>query len=227
MSVEFRFIDRGYKKSLVLIPGWATDYRIFSSLELDYNYLLPLKTHSFTAAEELLAVLDKESIDRVSLFGWSMGGFQAVDFALSHPSRVEELILLSIRKQYDPVILEKIALKIKRNKKAFLYRFYLDCFYSCDNDGLAWFKDNLMRDYLDNFTTEELIYGLEYLSQVSISPSKLSLIPRVRIFHGEQDKISSIEDTINIKSLLPGINLVSLKGAGHLPFFNPEFRRYF
>ena len=227
MSAEFRFIDRGYKKSLILIPGWAMDYRIFSGLELGYNYLLPLKTHPFTLAEELLAILDKKSIDRVGLFGWSMGGFQALDFALSHPARAEELILLSIRKQYDPAILEKIALKIKRNKKAFLYRFYLDCFYSCDNNGWAWFKDNLMRDYLNNFTSDELIYGLEYLAQVSISPGKLSLLPRVRIFHGEQDKISPREDMINIKSLFPEIDLVILKGAGHLPFFNPEFRRYF
>lgn len=227
MSAEFRFIQRGYKKSLVLIPGWATDYRIFSSLDLDYNYLLPIKTFSSVTAEGLLAALDKESIDRFSLFGWSMGGFQAIDFALRHTSRVEELILLSMREQYDRVILEEIALKIKSHKKAFLYRFYADCFFSSHNDGWDWFKNNLMQDYLDKIPERELLYGLSYLSQANIKPRQLSLIPKVRIFHGEQDKISPLEDVFKIKSLLPGMDFIILKQAGHIVFLNPEFKKNF
>jgi len=227
MNAEFRFIDRGHKKSLVLLPGWATDYRIFSGLDLNYNYFLPLKTSSFASSEGLLAALDKESITRVSLFGWSMGGFQAFDFALKYPARIEELILLSIRAQYDPAILEQIAQKIKSNKKAFLYKFYLDCFSSFDTDSLAWFKDNLMQDYLDNFPEQDLLYGLSYLLQARIVPQKLSLIPKVRMFHGEQDKIAPIEDAFKITEQFLGVDFVSLKQAGHIVFLNPEFKKNF
>ncbi len=227
MSVEFRLIERGYKKTLVLIPGWATDYRIFSGLDLGYNYLLPLETFSFTTIEGLLAALEKESIDKVSLLGWSMGGFQATDFALKHPLRVEKLILLSIREQYDSKTLENIALKIKSNKRAFLYRFYLNCFSSFDSDALLWFKNNLMQDYLDNFPEQNLLCGLGYLRQASIKLQQLSLNFRVKIFHGEQDKIAPIGDIFKLKPLLPKLDFVNLRQAGHMVFLNPEFRNNF
>jgi pimeloyl-ACP methyl ester carboxylesterase len=174
-----------------------------------------------------LAALDNKSIARVSLFGWSMGGFLAVDFALQYLPRVEELFLLGIRKQYDPEILEEIAQKIKSNKRAFLRRFYSDCFFSSTNDGWDWFKNNLMRDYLDNLSTQELLDGLNYLSRARISYRELSLVPKISIFHGEQDKISPIEEVFSMKSSFPEINFVGLKGAGHIPFFGPEFGKYF
>ena len=40
---EFKLIDRGFKDTILLIPGWAADYRIFDSLDLEFNYLLPMK----------------------------------------------------------------------------------------------------------------------------------------------------------------------------------------
>ena len=41
MSVKFKYIDRQKPETAVLVPGWATDYRIFDTLDLDYNYLMP------------------------------------------------------------------------------------------------------------------------------------------------------------------------------------------
>lgn len=227
MSADFKFVERGYQKTLVLIPGWATDYRIFSGLELNYNYLLPIKTPVLISAEGLLKALDKELINRISLFGWSMGGFQALDLALKCPLRVEEIILSGVRKQYDPLALEEIGLKIKSNKKAFLRRFYSECFSSSANDGWAWFKDNLLQFYLDDFRVEELLEGLKYLSQASISLDNLSSINKVMIFHGEQDKISPIEEINEIRSKLSEVKFINIKGAGHIPFFSPEFKGYF
>jgi pimeloyl-ACP methyl ester carboxylesterase len=34
-------------------------------------------------------------IERISLLGWSMGGFIALTLALQHPGRIDRLILLS------------------------------------------------------------------------------------------------------------------------------------
>jgi len=105
---KFKLLDRGFNDTLVLIPGWATDYRIFSALDLDYNYLMTDKFYPFNFNAELAGFLNKERIDKVSLFGWSLGGFLAGGFALKNPDRINELILISIRKKFERAALEEI-----------------------------------------------------------------------------------------------------------------------
>src|SRR3990167_214046 len=102
---KFKLCNRGFKRAIALIPGWATDYRIFNTLDLNYNYLLPIEYYPFNFVKELRGALDRESIDKVSLFGWSMGGFLASDFASQNPDRVDNLILLSVQEKFKPHLL--------------------------------------------------------------------------------------------------------------------------
>ena len=46
-------------------------------------------------ADDALRAIDALAFERVSLLGWSMGGFIAQALALEHPARVHKLILLS------------------------------------------------------------------------------------------------------------------------------------
>ncbi|HTG84028.1 MAG TPA: alpha/beta hydrolase [Gemmatimonadales bacterium] len=48
---------------------------------------------TFAAHDDLLAVMDRLSIQRASLVGLSLGGRIAIDFALAHPDRVDRLVL--------------------------------------------------------------------------------------------------------------------------------------
>lgn len=50
---------------------------------------------TFRHADDLAALLDGLGLERVSVAGVSMGGRIAVDFALSHPDRVDRLVLIS------------------------------------------------------------------------------------------------------------------------------------
>lgn len=45
-------------------------------------------------ADDLTAFLDVLGLDRVSLAGWSMGGFELTEFAARHPDRVSKLVYL-------------------------------------------------------------------------------------------------------------------------------------
>ncbi len=45
-----------------------------------------------TAADDLLALLDRLGIDRIHLIGTAAGGFVALDFALSYPQRLRSLV---------------------------------------------------------------------------------------------------------------------------------------
>jgi len=48
---------------------------------------------TYAAHDDLLAVMDSLSIQRASLVGLSLGGRIAIDFALTHPDRVDRLVL--------------------------------------------------------------------------------------------------------------------------------------
>ncbi|MDD4894854.1 MAG: alpha/beta hydrolase [Candidatus Omnitrophica bacterium] len=224
---KFKLFNKGFDKTIVLIPGWASDYRIFNSLELNYNYLLPVEFYPFNFAQDLKDFLDRESIGRVSLFGWSMGGFAAADFAAKNPDRVDELILVSIQKKYVPELLEDIKLKLKQNKKAFLYKLYFNCFSREDNEGLDWFKSHLLMPYVDELSLDELLRGLDYLLAAQINPGSLAGIRKIRIFHGEDDKVASLESARQIKLELPQAEFISLAGIGHTPFLNRQFKEKF
>jgi len=54
----------------------------------------PLFIHGLASYSELI-ILDNLGFERISILGWSMGGFIAQTLALRHPNRVNKLILLS------------------------------------------------------------------------------------------------------------------------------------
>ncbi len=247
---EFKFVDRSFKETIVLIPGWATDYRIFSRLELNYNYLLPVKFYPFGFIEALLKQLDVRGIDKVSLFGWSLGGFLASDFSLANPERINkliyfnkldtskrqnEIILVSICNKFNSDKLEVIREKISKNKKAYLYKFYIDCFFGDNLGGYAWFKDNLLKDYFGDMDLEYLNSGLDYFLQSVITTESLCRIKNVRIFHGAKDKIVSFKEAAQTwgrfskanRHLVSKVEFISLPESGHIPFLSRDFRERF
>lgn len=224
---EFKLLDRGFKENLVLIPGWATDYRVFSDLRLDYNYILPIRLCAFDFQESLKNFLGKKSIDKISLFGWSLGGILASGFASHNPGIINKLIILGVRNNYDRKELEGITKKLHKNKKAYLYRFYLECFSDMDKEGLSWFKKNLLKKYLEELRQEDLLIGLEYLLKVKIEPLLLSFLRDILIIHGTEDKISPFSEALQLKSEIPHSELICMHGLGHLLFLNSAFNQNF
>jgi len=227
MESEFKLVERGFKETLVLIPGWASDYRIFNSLELDYNYILPVKFLPFDFTKDLLGFLDNNSLDQVSLFGWSMGAFLAADFSAAFPARIKELFFTGIRRKFPKDILEDVKLKIKKNWKAYLYRFYPDSFSAFDQDALAWFRKHLLKEYLSSMKPGELIAGLDYLAGARLKPQSLAGVKKITIFHGCEDKIAPFSEARSISRSLPGSKFVSFPGAGHAVFLNSNFIQKF
>lgn len=224
---EFKLVDRGFKDFLVLVPGWATDFRIFTTLDLEYNYLLPVKFNPFNFNDGLINTLKRGSINKISLFGWSLGAFMAQDFAISNPNLVDELTLVGIRNRYERKRLEEIKIKLLKNKKAFLYKFYLECFSKNDKDGLLWFKRNLIKDYCSQMQLNDLIAGLDYLSECKIKTESLSRFKKLKIFHGEDDAITPINEMREIKNDLPLADFFSMPKAGHILFLAKDFKKMF
>ncbi len=225
--MKIKFIDRGFKENIALIPGWATDWRIFAALDLNYNYLLPVEFDAFHFEGELIEQLDKLSLGKISLFGWSMGGFMAADFALKNPEKTGELILLSIRQKHEPALLKDIESKLKAGKNAYLYKFYLACFSEHDRQGLAWFKKNIFKSYIKEMELNRLIEGLRYLLEANINLESLAVLKKVRIYHGGQDKIAPLNEAMEFKLSCSWVEFICIQETGHIPFLSYNFKQNF
>jgi len=226
-KTKFNFLDRGFQDAIVLIPGWATDFRIFERLTLDYNYLMPLQFSPRDFHQALLNQLDALGINQAAVLGFSLGGFIAAEFAVSSPGRVAELILVGMRRRYAQNILVESKSALHKNRRAWLYKFYLNCFSRSDAFSLSWFKKHLLKEYVDNLSQDELEYGLDYLAQHELDLEGLKKVNRVRIFHGTTDVIVPLEEAREVAAALPQAKFIPLNDFGHLPFLHPDFGREF
>lgn len=217
----FKFIDRGHSESLALIPGWATDYRIFAPLDLKFNYILPLDFSPFTFEKGLAGALRDNNIKSVSLLGWSLGGFVAQEFAAKNGELVDSLILVSVRKRYAEGDIAEARKAVLENRKGYLYKFYRMCFYKKEEG--AYFRKNLLREFCNTFKLDHLLAGLDYLGGAEIRPELLSGLNKVKIIHGLNDNVAPPEEVLDIKKGLPSAELVMLEEAGHMPFFKEGF----
>jgi pimeloyl-[acyl-carrier protein] methyl ester esterase len=223
---EFKFFDRGAASAILLIPGWATDYRIFGSLDIRANYLIPVKFSPFDFEKDLLEAMSKNKLKSISIIGWSLGGFTAFDFLSKNKDKVDSVTFVSVRGGYKKEEIEGTRNYLNKNKTAFLYKFYNDCFSGNERDRLSCFKKGLMKNYLNEMSLETLFEGLDYLSASRITPQALKP-GKVRFVHGAEDRIAPVKEAIELKDDMPGVELIVMEKTGHMPFLSESFKNIF
>ena len=109
MDIQHFYIEQGQGAPLILLHGNGEDsgyfrgqigifskrYHVYA-LDTRGHGKTPRGTAPFTIrqfAEDLLAFMDQNRIEKAHLLGFSDGGNIAMDFALRHPERVDRLIL--------------------------------------------------------------------------------------------------------------------------------------
>ena len=219
--ISVKYLNRGYDDSIALIPGWATDYRIFAHLDIKFNYLLPVNFSPFKFEEDILKALETYKMRKVSLFGWSLGAFVAAEFASRHPDMVDKLFLIGAGRRYSTEGIEKIKKYINKNKEAYLYSFYNDCFP--DKNQLGSSTQSLLKAYRKEQDAAHLLKTLDYLERAEINPDELRPIKDITIAHGDKDKIAPLKEAASLKNDIPRARFVLIKSAGHAPFFKKDF----
>ncbi|MCP4649019.1 MAG: alpha/beta hydrolase [PVC group bacterium] len=221
-NTKFEHIDRNYKDSLVLIPGWATDYRIFELFDLPYNYLIPTAFWPLDFEQELLLVLAERKIEEISLFGYSLGGFLAAELAVRNPDLISKVVLAGIRTHYPKKEIGLVKRLLKKDKVGYLDKFYEQCFL--DNQEFLRFKEKLSKNYVQEFSLEYLLKTLDYLEQTSIDVESLNkLKTKVTLIHGEDDHIAPIQGAQTIKNKLNNCGFLLLEDVGHFLFWDKKF----
>ncbi|MFC1751980.1 hypothetical protein ACFL96_01100 [Thermoproteota archaeon] len=232
---SLEFIDRGYTDNLLLAPGWASDKGIFKNLDLEFNYFLidqvpdPAADHSCLAQFETLVVtaLERSQPHPLYAMGYSMGGFLLANLPPHISRRLASVSLVSVRKRYPSLSINTIITLLKRNKEAYLLKFFQRCFVS--KEAFACFKQNIFPRYCEQFSLDYLINTLLVLKQLEITPDHLAQLPELTILHGAKDTIAPVSE---VRKLIEGrphkrmdkgwstIHLAILENEGHI--FTPR-----
>ena len=117
-GVDLHVAEAGDGPPLLLLHGWPQHWwswrRMIPSLAATYRVIAPdLRGLGWsgappggyekrTLAADVVALLDREGIDRVRVIGHDWGGFVSFLLALEHPERIERLVTLDITPPWGP-----------------------------------------------------------------------------------------------------------------------------
>jgi len=188
----FEINYRGYQDTCVLVPGWASDYRIFSSLDLPFNYIQCMEFNPYGFSELLEAFLVKNNIQKLSVFGWSMGGYSAIDFCKKTNISINNLILCAMKKEYSSESLVKTKSLVKRNKIAYLRSFYKQGLVS--QEEINKIGKGQISNYCEKFNEETLLEGLTFMSEYKMSLNEIDKKISIICCHGSLDNIAPLAE---------------------------------
>ncbi len=156
-------------------------------------------------ANDVLTYLSNNKIDKINIFGYSMGGYVALYLALHHPEKVNGIFTLATKfawtqafaanevKQLNP---EKIAEKVPA------FAQHLQKIHQPNNWQEVVEKTAAMMQDLGNHS----VLNIEQLQQIKCP---------VQVAVGDKDAMVSIEETISLFKHLPNANLLVIPNTKH------------
>ena len=222
MKNEFVVVGEG-DPSMVLLPGWATDGRIFDGVLPDVTAVTtgPLRPEGFP--RRLAAFLDRAAPGPVTVVGWSLGGFLAAEFAREYPDRVRRAVLVGIRREYPEGDVAGVLRSLSADQAGCLSGFYARCFYPSQMPAYRRFRAGLQAAYLGEMDGGALREGLSYLAGARLSGETLPACP-VAIVHGDKDVIAPFVEAEGVAREGGNATFHPLPGAAHAAFLADGFR---
>lgn len=185
-------------------------------------------------ADDVVAVLDAVEIGRATLLGMSMGGMIAQEFALRHPERVEQLVLVSSippapahvpTTNHIPVIRAAAGREWSgiTGQADIVARFYL---------GMAAARFRPSTDLVDELamqlrTQPTPIRGWIAQARAVVAwrdPERLTRVGcPTTIIAGRDDPVVKFVNSERLSALIPDSTMVALGGVGHMiPWESPD-----
>ena len=156
-------------------------------------------------AAEVLSFLDNEAIESVNIFGYSMGGYVAMYLAKNHPERINKIITLATKFNWN----EEIATKEVRMLNAEKIEEKLPDFASASQKRHA---PNNWKTVLEKTATMLLDMGKDN----PLKPDDYAhILNPVLLMLGDRDKMVTLNETLEVYKSLPDAQLAILPGTAH------------
>jgi pimeloyl-ACP methyl ester carboxylesterase len=208
---------------MVLLPGWATDGRIFDGVLPGVTAVTTGQLRPEGFSRRLAAFLDRTARGPVTVVGWSLGGFLAAEFAREYPDRVRRVVLVGIRREYPEGDMAEVLRSLSSDPGACLSGFYAQCFYPSQMPAYRRFRAGMQAAYLREMDGVALREGLSYLAGAKLSGGTLPACP-VAIVHGEKDVIAPLAEAEGVAREGGNATFHRLPGAAHAAFLADGFR---
>jgi len=166
----------------------------------------PGSTFSISAfAEDVLRFMRECQLERVNIFGYSMGGYVGSYLAKYHPEKVERLITLATKFYWDETVAQREIHMIDRLKI---------------ESKLPAFAEILRKRHLPNDWKLVLAQTAEMLRALGVANTLTQedyafIIQPVLILIGDRDKMIPLEETINIFKALPNAQMGMIPNTAH------------
>jgi len=174
-------------------------------------------------ANDILAYLDSKKIEKINLFGFSMGGYAALYFAKLFPERVEKIFTLNVKFKLEATSTQKeVAMLNAENMVLKIPSFANNLMLL---QGMEMWKKVLdnASDMMTNLTKQHFLTDDDF--EKFSAPILLGI--------GDRDIYSSIEETIEIYRKIKTGQMLVLPDTSH-PFekiapeiISSEIKRFF
>jgi len=215
-------------KSLILIPGWATDSRVWEHVISDLRDIVgwaspttSLNWCDFLGEPDANPLPEFcESECKIILVGWSLGGLVAIQLAHEYPDKVAGVVLISSTSRMledddyvgvSPVALSAMRRRFNRQPGRVIRDFFTSC---CSPDH----REKLVAAFCEraeNIDMGQLDRGLAFLERTDLRSVLKEIESPVLVIHGEEDAIIPIESGAYLADNAPNASLRSIAGHGH------------
>ena len=113
----------------------------------------------------------------------------------------------------------RVMAELAHDWRGMCARFHRMCFTGQKRD-FQWFVSRLQQKTLDQWTPLLLARGIEFIASTKFEKSALAP-GRTICFHGSRDIIAPLSHN----PCRDSGRLIVIKGAGHLPFLHPDFKK--
>lgn len=169
---------------------------------------IPLTGYTFdTFAEDILQYINKHKIERIGLFGYSMGGYAALYFAKKYPNRVDGIFTLNTKFNWDPLSTAKETALLNAEKM-------LEKVPNYANMLMIQHGMNIWKQVLQQ--TETMMNNLAK-HVVLVDDDYKEIKCPVIIGACDKDKTATLAENLHIYHLLPNAGLFVFPNTAH-PF---------
>lgn len=215
----------GAADQLLLLESQLKDKYHIHRLNFSGHGGVPYAAQSFSIelfAKEVVAYLNDRGIDKVSVFGYSMGGYVAMYIAKHYPDRLNKILTLATKYHWDKETAAKEVKMLNADKieeKVPKFAKALESRHAPNN----W-KDVLSK-------TKEMLIALGEKNTLVAEDYESIDTPSLLLL-GDRDTMVTLDETINIYRILPNSSMgmipntphpIEQVSLNHLTFFIREF----
>jgi pimeloyl-ACP methyl ester carboxylesterase len=156
-------------------------------------------------ATEVIAFLDKKGINTITIFGYSMGGYVSMYLAKNHPERVNKIITLATKFNWDEIIAANEVKMLNAEKI---------------EEKLPEFAAALQKRHAPNdwktILEKTAVMLIEMGKDNPLNPCDYPEIQHpVLLMLGDRDKMVTLDETVEVYKNLPEAQLAILPKTAH------------